>query len=394
MLLMNVRPWGGPAADITIDDGVITAIDPAVGDRPGTDRPGVVDGRGLLALPGLTNAHAHVDKTWWGKPWVSNVPARDLNDRIALERRDRARLGLPDAGSIAAQLREYVRHGTTAIRSHVDVDLGVGLRGLEAVREAEAEIGAGLEIELIAFPQDGVLRRPGVDKLLDDAAAWGLAQYIGGLDPATIDRDPVGQLDLLFDIAERHGTGIDIHLHDRGDLGAFEFELIIERTRQRGLAGKVTIAHGFGLATVDAGRQRDLIAELADAGVALTTVAPMTGNQLPVAELTAAGVPLGLGTDGVRDLWMPHGDGDMLRLAGTLAARCGWRSDDQLEAALRVATNASFVGRTRTGLTVGARADVVLVDAETVAEAVVAAPRRELVLAGGREIVRGGRLTV
>lgn len=119
----------------------------------------------------------------------------------------------------------------------------------------------------------------------------------------------------------------------------------------------------------------------------------MTGNQLPVADLAEAGVPLGLGTDGVRDLWTPHGDGDMLRLAGTLAARCGWRRDDQLEAALRVAANGYFVGRPGAGLTVGARADVVLVDAETVAEAVVAAPRRELVLAGGREVVRAGRFT-
>lgn len=82
-------------------------------------------------------------------------------------------------------LTELVRHGTTAIRTHVDVDPGLGLRGIEVVREAVADYGDALTVEVVAFPQDGVLRRPGVLELLADAARAG-ADHLGGLDPATI----------------------------------------------------------------------------------------------------------------------------------------------------------------------------------------------------------------
>ena len=85
------------------------------------------------------------------------------------------------------------------------------------MREAAEQLGGAVEVEIVAFPQDGVVRRPGVLDLLDQAAATG-ATSIGGLDPAGIDRDRVEQLDGLFEIAERRGVGIDIHLHDRGEL--------------------------------------------------------------------------------------------------------------------------------------------------------------------------------
>ena len=155
--------------------------------------------------------------------------------RIAHERAERDGYGIPSLDATVAVLREFLRHGTTAVRSHVDVDLGVGLRGLEIVRQAVAELGDAVEVEIVAFPQDGVLRRPGVLKLLDKAAAAG-ATSIGGLDPASIDRDPVGQLDALFEVATRRGVGLDIHLHDGGELGAFQFELI-ERTSLPGCRG-------------------------------------------------------------------------------------------------------------------------------------------------------------
>jgi cytosine deaminase len=392
-VLRDVRPWGGERSDLHVDDGVITAVvphDPTAGATEGTE-----DGRGLLALPGLVNAHAHVDKSWWGKPWVSYGGEGGTQGRIAHERAHRDELGIPGVEVTLAVLREFVRTGTTVTRTHVDVDLGIGLHGIEVVREALAAMDGAVHAEIVAFPQDGVLRRPGVLDLLDAAAAAG-AEHIGGLDPASIDRDPVGQLDGLFAVAEKHGVGIDVHLHDGGELGAFQIELMIDRTLRTGLQGKVNVAHGFAVGQLPAARQADLIAAMGEAGITMSTVAPIGAAPLPVAALRAAGVAVGLGTDGIRDLWSPYGTGDLLALTTQFARLSGFRYDEDLVTAARIASTdaARFAGLATHDLAAGSRADVVLVDAENVPDAVVRAPRRALVVAGGRVVARDGEVLV
>ncbi len=381
--LQNVRIWNDPTAaamDIRMSGDTITSIEPA-----GPSSAEAVDGRGLLALPGLVNTHAHIDGSWWGLPWQSYAGEGGVEGRIRYERERRGDLGIPSVERTRAVLAELVRHGTTAVRTHVDVDNGVGLRGISAVREAVAEYQGAIEAQIVAFPQDGVLRRPGVLALMADAAAAG-ADHIGGLDPATIDRDPVGQLDGLFAIAAEHGTGIDIHLHDPADLGAFQFDLIIDRTRALGLQGRVNVAHGFALAQVGPARRADLLAAMAELDITLTTVAPLGLPQLPLHELDAAGVRLGFGTDGIRDLWGPYGTGDVLRIAWQYARASGLVRDNDLSRVVEIATSgaARFVGRPDNALAVGSRADVVLVDAENAMDALVRTPPRSIVISGGR----------
>jgi len=370
------------AVDLQLSDGVITAVTPAAEATPdGASR----DGRGLLALPGLVNAHAHVDKSWWGLPWESYGGEGGTDGRIRHERARRDALGIPSVEITSRVLAELVRHGTTAIRTHVDVDLGLGLRGIDAVREAAAAYGDALGVEIVAFPQDGVLRRPGVMDLLAAAARAG-AEHIGGLDPASIDRDPVGQVDGLFAIAAEHGTGIDIHLHDPAELGAFQIELIIDRTDRLGLRGRVNIAHGFALAQVGPAQRRDLLQAMAALDITMTTVAPLRLPQLPLAELDAAGVRFAFGTDGIRDLWSPYGTGDLLGIAWQYARSSSVVRDEDLRRVVEIAGGGSgrFAGRSENRLRVGDRADIVLVDAENPMDALVRTPPRALVVGGGR----------
>jgi cytosine deaminase len=419
-ILRNVRPWGGSPVDLEIRGGRIAAVrtldpisaadgsagahDGRVGadDERGSvgadDQHGgarVIDGRGLLALPGFINAHSHADKSWWGHAWVSYGGEATTQGRIAHERAERGALGIPSADGAERVLREFLRHGTTATRSHVDVDLGVGLEGIAAVRDAAARLGHAVDVEIVAFPQDGVVRRDGVLALLDRAAAEG-AHSIGGLDPCLIDRDPVAQLDGLFAIAERHGCGIDIHLHAGGDLGAFEYELIIDRVRRTGLTGKVNVAHGFALGELAPARRQGLLEQFAELGITWSTVAPIGSAPLPWAGMRRLGVGLGLGTDGVRDLWSPYGDGDLLRVALDFARLHGVRRDEALVDVARLATSAAapFVHREQHDLVPGSRADVVLLDAENVPDAIVRAPRRELVIAGGRVVATAGDVLI
>lgn len=379
-LLQNVRPWGGTPSDIAIAGGLITAITPA-----GPPVEGAVDGGGLLALPGLINTHAHVDKSWWGLPWQSYGGAGGIQGRIDHERSRRRELGFPSVETTAAVLREFARHGTTAVRTHVDIDTDIGREGIDAVREAAAAYDGAIDVQIVAFPQDGVLRRPGVLDMLADAARAG-ADHVGGLDPASIDRDPVGQLDAIFRLAAEHDVGIDIHLHDPAELGAFQFDLIIDRTRALGREGRVNIAHGFALAQVDDLRRRDLLAAMGELDITLTTVAPLRLPQLPLHELDAAGVAFGFGTDGIRDLWSPYGTGDLLGIAWQYARASSIVRDEDLIRVLELATRsaARFVGRSTHDLVAGSRADIVLLDAENPMDALVRTPPRALVIGGGR----------
>jgi cytosine deaminase len=199
----------------------------------------------------------------------------------------------------------------------------------------------------------------------------------------------------VFALAERHGAGIDIHLHDGGSLGTWQLELIIERTRATGLGGRVAVSHAYGLAQADQATQDRLGRQLADARVSLITAATYNFPVPPIARLRAAGVTIACGHDGIRDLWSPFGSGDMLERAMHLAYRSTFRRDEEIEMALEAATygGARALGLQAYGLEPGARADIVAVDASTPAEAVVTHPVRDLVIKAGRVVARQGALT-
>jgi cytosine deaminase len=387
LLLTGVRPLGGRVRDLLVAGGKIIRVAERLAAPVGAT---VVDGRGHLAVPGLVDAHAHLDKTLWGLPWRPHTAGDGLAALIDNEHRGRAELrrqGVTVAQRAASLLAAYVAAGTSHIRSHVDVDTVAGLDSLHGVMEAREAFADRVAVELVAFPQSGLLVRPGTAGLLEAAVRAG-AELVGGLDPAGFDRRPVEHLDAVFAIADRHGCGVDIHLHDGGELGAFGIDLIVERTRALGLAGKVTVSHAFALAEVPEPRLGRLIEGLADQRVSLTTVAPGNRPPLPLARLRAAGVAVGLGCDGVRDLWSPWGDGDPLGRAALLAWRAGARRDQDLAAALELATagGAGVLGLDGHGLEPGCWADLALVPASTVGEAVVAHPPRSLVLKRGRVV--------
>ena len=224
------------------------------------------------------------------------------------------------------------------------------------------------------------------------------ADLVGGIDPCSFDRDPVGQLDVVFGLAERHGVGIDIHLHEPGELGAFTIELICERVRGSSMEGRVTISHCFALSGVEPATQDRLVELLAEHDVAVTTVAPGNREPLPMAALGDAGVRLGLGQDGIRDYWSPYGNGDMLDRAWMLAHRSGYRDDALVEACVEVATLGGAPSSTAAppsagrGLAVGDPADLVVVPGDTVTAAVMDRLPRTLVIHAGRVVARDGEL--
>ncbi|MEU6711546.1 amidohydrolase [Nonomuraea sp. NPDC046802] len=379
VLLRGGLPWGlGAPADVLVRAGRIDRV------APGIDAPGalVVGIEGQLVLPGLVEAHCHLDKTLYGGPWVRHSADDTLAGRIGNDLSRRAELGVPSVERISALLRRMSQAGTTHVRTHTDIDPQVGLRGVEAVREAAA--GSPVDVRQVAFPQHGVLTNPGTAELLEAALKNGV-EAVGGIDPAGIDRDPVRHLDLIFGLADRYGAHLDIHLHDGGSLGGWELELITERTKALGLGGRVTVSHAYALGQLDDAYQGRLIQGFAEAGVALATAAVYSFPVPPIKRLRAAGVSVACGHDGIRDLWGPYGSGDMLERAMHVAYRSTFRRDEDIELALEAATygGAGAIGLEGYGLAAGDRADLVVVPAGSAAEAVVVHPARTLVIKDG-----------
>ncbi|MBA2449159.1 MAG: amidohydrolase family protein [Chloroflexi bacterium] len=388
LLVKDVRPMGGSVTDVRVRDGRIEALGQRL-EAPG-DAATVVEGRGELLLPGFVDAHAHLDKTLWGLPWRPHSGGPTLAELIRNERRHRRELP-PVAQRAGNLLAAYVAAGVTHIRSHVDVDPEAGLASIEGVLEARERFRDRVTVEIVAFPQSGMLVEPGTRELLEAAVEAG-AECVGGLDPAGVDGDPVEHLDAIFGIAARHGAGVDIHLHDCGELGAWEVRLIVERTRALGLAGRVMISHAFCLSIVADGVFDELARDLAEQRIAVATAASPRGEPLPLRRLRDAGVAVCLGQDGIRDLWSPYGTGDMLERAMLLAWRSSFRRDEDVELALETATigGARALGLEGYGLDVGCHADLVVLPGEGLAEAVVSRPPRSLVVKRGR-IVAGRR---
>lgn len=390
LLIRNVRPLGAGIADVLVRAGRIAAVGPDL-DAPAQAR--VEEGGGALLLPGLVEGHTHLDKTMWGLDWYRNEVGPNLIDKIDNEREFRHASGHDAGVQSLALARAFLANGTTRLRTHVDVDTRAGLRHLEGVLHTRSLLKDVQQIQIVAFPQSGLLGRPGTAQLLDQSMAAG-ADVLGGLDPCAIDGDPVRSLDVLFEIAERHAAPIDIHLHEPGAMGAFSLSLILDRAEAHGLRDRVAISHGFCLGDVAPAERDALLARMARLGVALITSAPGSRAVPSLMVCRAAGVTMLGGNDGIRDTWNPYGMPDMLERAMLIGLRYNLRRDDEIAVALDCVTESGARGChfADYGLQPGHRADLVLVDARTAAEAVVARPVRRLVVAGGQVVARNGQL--
>ena len=391
LLIRNIRPMAGATTDLLIRAGRIAAI----GANLVAEGVAVEDGQGAIAIPALVDAHTHLDKTTWGMGWYAGRKGGDLQALIDNERNERIPLGLDVHRQSMRHALHLIANGTGHIRSHVDVDHDHKLILLEGKLRTRQALQGAVDIQIVAFPQSGLMIRPGVYDLLDQALAMG-ADVVGGLDPSSMDRDPKASLDAIFGLAEKHGKPIDIHLHEYGELGAFTLEEIIARTRAHGMQGKVGVSHCFCLGMPDPRRVGPLMAAVAREDIRIFTTGHPSAEVPSLQDMRAAGIKVGMGCDGIRDTWGPWGQPDMLHRARIVGMKNRMRRDDELELLLDTASRggADAMGVEALGLVVGAIADLTLVAGETLAHAVVEEFPRPLVVKGGRVVARGGAVTL
>ncbi|RWA72344.1 amidohydrolase family protein [Mesorhizobium sp.] len=391
---LNARLADGSLADLTVTGGRFSAIAPAA--NAAGPPAGAVDLAGQLVLPAFVEGHIHLDTSFYGDAWRPHIPCTDgfdVRERVAFQMRSLEQAAPMDERA-KNQLELCVGHGSLAIRSHVVVDAAVGLKHVETILGVREKYRELIDIQLVAFPQSGILSSPGTAELLDGALKLG-CDLIGGLDPASFDRDVNGHLDVVFGLAERRGVGVDIHLHDGGTLGLFEIEEICARTAAMSMQGKVAVSHAYALGDISADTLARAGEMLAASGVAIMTNAPGNHPFPPVAALREAGVTVFAGSDNIRDSWWPYGDGDMLNRANMIGYRSGFYEDRELEAACDLVSHAGAkaLGLEGYGIAVGAKADFVALKAEHVPEAVVAVPRERTVFRRGMLVARDSRMT-
>ena len=386
-LLVNLRlaDGGAPGRALALKDGRIAAILPP--DAPAPPAGQILDLDGDLLLPALVDGHMHLDKTLFGLPWTPHAAEPFRMSRIATDQALLPSLPLDTAARAGALIRRCVANGTAHIRTHADITPAFGLSALEGVLAARESHQAAVTVQVVAFPQAGVMRaggKPMLD-LLDAAIAAG-AELMGGIDPCEVDRDPRGQLDGIFAIAEKRGVGVDIHLHEPGELGLFSLQEICARVRAHGMAGRATISHGFCLGAISESKQKATAEMMAKAGVALVTHGAGNATMPPLMLLRRAGVRVFCGNDDVRDTWSPYGNADMLERASVI----GWREDLRhdpllLELFAMVSSEgAAALGIAGHGIAPGNPAHFFTLNAENIPDAIGAHPPRRRVFYAGR----------
>nr|WP_300306395.1 amidohydrolase family protein [Halomonas sp.] len=380
-IFINAISATGDRINLSVSNGVITDI---CSELPEHMPREIIDLQQRLVIPAFVDGHIHLDKSFVGDRWRPHRPAGSLRERMAIEKAE-----LADARPVVerahALIRQAASYGTLAMRSHVDVDATTGLNHLHAVMEAREKWRDLVDIELVAFPQAGVISCPGTADILEAALQDG-ADVIGGIDPTTLDTAAEEQLDIVFGLADKYGVKVDIHLHEPDLQGIDQLQRIAQRTQALGLGGRVAVSHAYSLGDVSAHTLEGIARTLADASVSIMTNAPGDRDFPPVLKLREAGVNVFAGNDNIRDAWWPYGNGDMLQRAMLIAYRSGFNTDEELNVAFEMVTQAAarVVGLDGYALQPGHPATFLVIDAPNVAAAVAEGTTR-------REIVRQGQ---
>jgi cytosine deaminase len=386
----RLAPSGRPA-DIGIRAGRIAAL----GDLAGASTRRRIGAEGRLVVPSFVDAHVHLDKAYI----LDRAPSREgtLAEAIRVTASAKRAFTVEDIQARARRLLDRaVLAGTTAMRGHVEVDPIVGLRGVEAVLPLRAEYADRLELQLCAFAQEGILRAPGTEALLRQALRAG-ADIVGGC-PYN-DSDGVAHVDRVFALAREFACDVDFHADFADEPVHRHVDVVVDRTEQHGWQGRVAVGHLTELAACDEAEQARIAGRLRASGIAVITL-PATDLYLmgrsdtrnvrrglaPIRRLLAAGVTVAAATNNVQNAFTPVGNADPLLLTCLLVVGAHMGGEADMAAALDMVTGAParILGRRDHGLAVGCRADLVVLDAPTVAEAVGGLPARALVVKDGR----------
>ena len=399
LILRNARVRGhNQNVDIAVNDGLIAKISPRITARPRQ----VVDCGGKLVSPPFTDIHVHLDAALTvGQPRFNQ--SGTLIEGIEIWAERKRTLTFEDVKRRATLAVKWeLAHGVTRIRSHVDV-CDPRLTAVKALLEVKKEFAGLVDVQLVAFPQDGIYAFPNGERLMDQAMELG-CDIVGGIPHHEMTHeDGVADVKFACDLAQQYHKSIDLHIDETDDPNSRFTEVLAAETIKRGLSGRVTASHTTSMHSVDNAYAFKLIRLIKRAGLHMVTnpcdnsvlqgrfdTYPKRRGHTRVKELLAAGVNVGIGHDSIMDPWYPLGVGDPLQVAFV------WIHYGQMSGASEIPQVWDMITRNPArafgatdkvyGLTVGNPADLVLLDAATEFDALRRIAPRLIVMRRGQII--------
>jgi cytosine/creatinine deaminase len=377
ILVRRGRLRGRPHAlqDVAVRDGRIAAV----GAQSAGTAPVEIDARGGLVTESFVNPHLHLCKVYTLR-MMDDEAARAYhgdgmaNALSAIELAARVKTQYAEAWIIENVRRAVglaALHGTTHVRAFADVDGKARLEGLKALLRARAEFNGVVDIQVVAFAQDGIVREPAAAELMRQAMAAG-ADVVGGIPwIERTDADRAAHIESCFDLAREFDKDVSMLVDDAGDAGLRTLEMMAVEAVRRGWEGRVLAHHARAMALYPDAYLKQVIARMREAGLALVTD-PHTGPlHARVRELLAAGVNVCLGQDDISDAYYAFGRNSMLEVA-FLAAHLLWmttRPDMETLYEMITTRAALAIGMRDHELRAGAPANLVVLQAPDVLEA-------------------------
>ncbi|MDR1088266.1 MAG: amidohydrolase family protein [Coriobacteriales bacterium] len=329
----RLRGRGDQLFDIVLENGLIQRIVAVGSPHEGT----MIDAKGGLTTESFVNGHLHLDKVYTlamaGQEALGEYNQGGMAGAMtAIERAADFKTAY-DESWILPNVRTAcdlaVKYGNTHIRAFADVDTKARLEGVHALLKARKEYRGRVDIQVVAFPQDGVVREPGAEDLMVQALEAG-ADVVGGIPWIEFTKaDEQEHVDAMCALARRYDKNISMLLDDVGDPEERTLEMLCLKTIELGWQGRTTAQHCRAMLLYNENYFRKLTALLKQAGIGIVAD-PQTGPlHARVRELAAAGVPVALGQDDIADAYYPFGECNMLQVA-FLAAHLLWmmRSED------------------------------------------------------------------
>ena len=396
LLIKNARIDDGESLkDVAIEDGIIKQISESL---TGSAKE-VIDAQGRVLIPGLVESHIHLDKALIAdrEPNKSGT----LQEAINVTAKLKPTFTEEDIYARASKALEMIiSHGVTTVRTHAEFDPSQGFTGFNTIMKLKEEYKDLIDMQVVAFPQEGIFKAPGTEQMMHEAMEMG-ADVVGGI-PYN-DAPANEHIDLVFEIAKKYGKDIDLHQDFADEATDTSIEYLCRKTIAEGYQGRVSVGHLTALHALPEEQLKPILELMAEAQINVMAL-PATDLHLgarkdaynvrravtPIRKLRDAGVNVCLATNNIRNAFTPYGNGDLVQIA-MLAIPVGHLGGaDDLPTVLPMITEnpAKALALDYYGLEVGKQADLVLLDTKVKGDAVIDIPERSYVIKNGRITVK------
>lgn len=383
ILVKNAR-LDGAVTDVLLSGRTVSRIAPSI---PVSPAAAVIDANGGVVIPGFVDCHSHIDKSHLMDGGRAKYVHGTGAVKGGLTRVEKAAFTVEDIYKRAeAVVKTAIASGTLFLRTNCDVDSYVGLKGIEALTALRENYKDDITIQIAAFAQEGVFQDDKTQGLLNDAMRMG-ADLVGG---HTITfGEGERHIDFILELAAKYGVEADFHLDESGNRENYLLPYLARRMKETGLCGRVNAIHICTLSALND-------AELAEAldiisGCSLkATIAPTaisTRKIAPVKELLKLGIPVGLGSDNIRDFFNPMGSGDIKQIAYLLTYLQAFFTDEEIGDIWSMITDrGAKVISADYGVREGGRADLTIFPSADVREIIAYQLRPSHIIRSGRLI--------